>query len=122
MAAGGKVDGSSFGHHLRCKDLHDYLQGLPANTLDKLYGHPATCFAVFRYNTIFNCFSTKWQPVILLDWDSESDTTVHVIVSVISKFRELPELAKHFVMRTLFAEQPLPETLVSAWVKKDHQK
>jgi transcription initiation factor TFIIH subunit 4 len=36
--------------------------------------------------------------------------------------RELPELAKHFVMRTLFAEQPLPETLVNAWVKKDQQK
>jgi hypothetical protein len=36
--------------------------------------------------------------------------------------RELPELAKHFVMRTLFAEQPLPETLVNAWVKKEQQK
>ncbi|KAK2567068.1 General transcription factor IIH subunit 4 [Acropora cervicornis] len=37
-------------------------------------------------------------------------------------FRELPELAKQFVMRTLFAEQPVPETLVAAWVKSDHQK
>ena len=36
--------------------------------------------------------------------------------------RELPELAKQFVMRTLFADQPVPETLVAAWVKSDHQK
>ncbi|XP_020626918.1 general transcription factor IIH subunit 4-like isoform X1 [Orbicella faveolata] len=37
-------------------------------------------------------------------------------------FRELPELAKQFVMRTLFADQPIPETLVAAWVKSEHQK
>ena len=36
--------------------------------------------------------------------------------------RELPELAKQFVMRTLFADQPVPETLVAAWVKTDYQK
>lgn len=77
------------------------------------------CSGIIQFLIVF---PPNRQPVILLDWDSESDTTVHVIVSVISKFRELPELAKHFVMRTLFAEQPLPETLVSAWVKKDHQK
>ncbi|CAB4007195.1 General transcription factor IIH subunit 4 [Paramuricea clavata] len=82
MAAGGKQEAAPFGRHLKCKDLHQYLQGLPVSVLDKLYGHPATCFAVFR---------------------------------------ELPELAKHFVMRTLFAEQPLPETLVNAWVKKEQQ-
>ena len=37
-------------------------------------------------------------------------------------FRELPELAKQFVMRTLFADQPIPEALVAAWVKTEHQK
>ncbi|KAJ7377427.1 General transcription factor IIH subunit 4 [Desmophyllum pertusum] len=37
-------------------------------------------------------------------------------------FRELPELAKQFVMRTLFADQPVPDTLVAAWVKTEHQK
>ena len=36
--------------------------------------------------------------------------------------RELPEIAKQFVMRTLFADQPVPETLVAAWVKTDYQK
>ena len=44
----------------------------------------------------------------------------HLYLLVI--YRELPELAKQFVMRTLFAEQPVPETLVAAWVKSDHQK
>lgn len=39
-----------------------------------------------------------------------------------SYLRELPELAKQFVMRTLFADQPIPETLVAAWVKSEHQK
>lgn len=39
-----------------------------------------------------------------------------------SYLRELPELAKQFVMRTLFADQPIPETLVAAWVKAEHQK
>ena len=39
-----------------------------------------------------------------------------------SYLRELPELAKQFVMRTLFADQPIPETLVAAWVKTEHQK
>ena len=48
MAAGGKQEAAPFGRHLKCKDLHEYLQGLPVSVLDKLYGHPATCFAVFR--------------------------------------------------------------------------
>ena len=48
MAAGGKEEAAPFGRHLKCKDLHEYLQGLPVSVLDKLYGHPATCFAVFR--------------------------------------------------------------------------
>ncbi|EDO38911.1 predicted protein [Nematostella vectensis] len=37
-------------------------------------------------------------------------------------FRELPELAKHFVMRTLFADQPVPESIVSTWVKSAYYK
>ena len=43
------VRGSSFFRHLQCKDLHDYLHGLPVGVLDRLYTHPATCLAVFRY-------------------------------------------------------------------------
>ncbi|XP_034765773.2 general transcription factor IIH subunit 4 [Acipenser ruthenus] len=37
-------------------------------------------------------------------------------------FRELPQLAKNYVMRMLFLEQPLPQAAVAYWVKKDNQK
>ena len=37
-------------------------------------------------------------------------------------YRELPELAKHYVLRTLFINQPVPELVISAWVKMEHQK
>ncbi|KAM6038236.1 general transcription factor IIH subunit 4 isoform 3-T3 [Chlamydotis macqueenii] len=33
---------------LRCKNLHEFLRGLSPALLDRLYGHPATCLAVFR--------------------------------------------------------------------------
>lgn len=48
-----------------------------------MYGHPATCLAVFR---------------------------------------ELPSLAKNWVMRMLFLEQPLPQAAVALWVKKEFSK
>ncbi len=35
--------------HLNCKDLNGYLKTLPGQTLLKLYTHPATCLAVFRF-------------------------------------------------------------------------
>ncbi|XP_014784318.1 general transcription factor IIH subunit 4 [Octopus bimaculoides] len=68
---------------LECKDLYGYLRTLPANVLDKLYNHPATCLAVFR---------------------------------------ELPELAKHCVMRILFVEQPVPQAVVAHWVANKHHE
>ncbi|TNM93087.1 general transcription factor IIH subunit 4-like [Takifugu rubripes] len=37
-------------------------------------------------------------------------------------YRELPSLAKNFVMRMLFLDQPLPQAAVSLWVNKDNQK
>jgi len=36
---------------LDCKDLHGYVLTLPASVLDQLYGHPATCLAIFRFVT-----------------------------------------------------------------------
>ncbi|NXS77940.1 TF2H4 factor, partial [Erpornis zantholeuca] len=33
---------------LQCKNLQEFLRGLSPSTLDRLYGHPATCLAVFR--------------------------------------------------------------------------
>jgi len=35
-------------------------------------------------------------------------------------FRGLPELGKHYIMRTLFTNQSLPESVVSSWCKKEH--
>ncbi|KAL4676323.1 hypothetical protein H8959_010468 [Pygathrix nigripes] len=37
-------------------------------------------------------------------------------------FRELPSLAKNWVMRMLFLEQPLPQAAVALWVKKEFSK
>nr|XP_009860684.1 general transcription factor IIH subunit 4 [Ciona intestinalis] len=41
-------------------------------------------------------------------------------------FRELPELAKYYIMRILFVEQPISKAAVSAWVKvnakQDHNE
>ncbi|XP_042202535.1 general transcription factor IIH subunit 4 [Callorhinchus milii] len=35
-------------------------------------------------------------------------------------FRELPVLARNYVLRLLFVEQPIPEAAVSFWVKKEN--
>eukprot|EP00112_Aurelia_sp_Birch-Aquarium-sp1_P019487 Seg4826.2 transcript_id=Seg4826.2/GoldUCD/mRNA.D3Y31 product="General transcription factor IIH subunit 4" protein_id=Seg4826.2/GoldUCD/D3Y31 len=74
------MDNSSSSKRLQCKNLYEYLNTLSAAVLDGLYGHPATCMAVFR---------------------------------------GLPEMAKQYVMRTLFTEQPIPEPFVATWVQKD---
>ncbi|XP_052325278.1 general transcription factor IIH subunit 4 isoform X1 [Oncorhynchus keta] len=37
-------------------------------------------------------------------------------------YRELPPLAKNYVMRMLFLDQPLPQAAVALWVKKDSEK
>lgn len=71
---------SSLRAKLECKNLHQYLSGLPPAILDSLYEHPATCMAVFR---------------------------------------ELPDLAKHYVMRILFVEQPISMQAAASWVTKD---
>lgn len=41
---------------------------------------------------------------------------------VLIYYRELPSLAKNYVMRMLFLDQPLPQAAVALWVKKDSQK
>ncbi|XP_047240737.1 general transcription factor IIH subunit 4 [Girardinichthys multiradiatus] len=37
-------------------------------------------------------------------------------------YRELPSLAKNYVMRMLFLDQPLPQAAVALWVKKDSKR
>ena len=36
-------------------------------------------------------------------------------------FRGLPEIGKHYVMRTLFTNQSLPEQVINVWCKKEFQ-
>ena len=36
-------------------------------------------------------------------------------------FRDLPELAKHFILRLLFIEQPIHQAMISSWVTKSSQ-
>jgi len=40
----------------------------------------------------------------------------------IAVFRELPELARHFIMRSLFVEQPIPQAVVTSWIHPSHVK
>jgi len=35
-------------------------------------------------------------------------------------FRELPKLAQHYVLRTLYVEQAVPQAVVATWVSKAH--
>ena len=44
---------------LDCKDLHSYLKTLSSYTLDRLYNHPATCLAVFRYHHLVGYIASK---------------------------------------------------------------
>ena len=37
-------------------------------------------------------------------------------------FRGLPPMAKQYVMRTLFTDQPIPEPFVATWVQKDNMQ
>ncbi|GBP25834.1 General transcription factor IIH subunit 4 [Eumeta japonica] len=37
-------------------------------------------------------------------------------------YRELPELARHFVIRLLFVEQPVPQAVVASWVSQAYSK
>lgn len=37
-------------------------------------------------------------------------------------FRDLPELAKHYVMRLLFVEIPVHKDVIKKWVQKDFQR
>lgn len=37
-------------------------------------------------------------------------------------YRELPELARQFIIRILFVEQPVPQAIISSWVSQVHSK
>lgn len=49
--------------HLQCRNLQEFLGGLSPGILDRLYGHPATCLAVFRWGAFFTA-GTWWGNVM----------------------------------------------------------
>lgn len=104
---------------LQCKNLHQYLRELSPEILDRLYNHPATCLAVYRYDS-YNTYCTYGYDV---DMGIRLARIVasHFILCLIL-YRELPSLAKNFVMRMLFLDQPLPQAAVALWVKKESQR
>ena len=97
---------------LKCKNLHEYLRELSPDILDKLYYHPSTCLAVYRYD---GCAYTN--VAILVTW-----SVVYVFILWLFFYREHPSTAKNYVIRMLFLDQPLPQAAVALWVNKDNQK
>jgi transcription initiation factor TFIIH subunit 4 len=92
---------------IHCKNLHDYLKTLTPEVLDRLYNHPATCLAVFRYVLC-----------IILQYE----TNCVSLLFHANKFRELPDIARHYVLRLLFVEQSVPQAVVSSWVSQAFSK
>ncbi|KAJ1530657.1 hypothetical protein ONE63_005529 [Megalurothrips usitatus] len=37
-------------------------------------------------------------------------------------YRELPEIGRHYVIRILFVEQPVPQAVVASWLAQEHSK
>ncbi|XP_046663467.1 general transcription factor IIH subunit 4-like [Homalodisca vitripennis] len=37
-------------------------------------------------------------------------------------YRELPAIAKHYVIRLLFVEQPVPQAVIASWVSQAYAK
>lgn len=56
----------------------------------------------------------KTLPVTILDKLYSHPATC------LATFRDLPELAKHFVMRLLFVEQPVSQAVIGLWVSNKH--
>lgn len=93
--------------NLQCKDLHDYLKSRTPQMLDTLYGHPTICLAVYRQ--VFFIF-------LLIDIFSQLYNLFLTIYS------DLPELGRHYVIRLLFVEQPVPQAVVASWGTQQYSK
>ena len=37
-------------------------------------------------------------------------------------YRELPPIAKHYVIRLLYVEQPVPQAVIASWVSQAYAK
>lgn len=95
---------------LQCKNLHEYLQSRTPQFLETLYNYPTICLAVYRF--------AHFLIILLIVW-----LEISYRKSINKVFcRELPELARHFVIRLLFVEQPVPQAVVASWVSQTHAK
>ncbi len=55
-------------------------------------------------------YLSKFQPAFLHQLYASSAACLVV-------FRELPSLSQNFVLRLMFIEQPIPQAVISSWVK-----
>lgn len=66
--------------------------------------------------------------VALVELNVNTSARAHSVLAALTLYcswflyRELPCLAKNYVIRMLFLDQPLPQAAVALWVKKDSQK
>lgn len=95
--------------NLECKNLQDYLKSKPSNIIESLYAHPSICLAVYRY-----C-SCDYYP-----FSVRLNNLIHLNVSLL--IRELPEIARQFVIRILFVDQPVPQAVISSWTSQLYLK
>ncbi len=67
-------------------------------------------------NRLLSC-STLISYLKTLDEETLSDLYNHP-ATCLAVFRELPPLAKQFVMRLLYVEQAVPKAVVSSWTNQ----
>jgi transcription initiation factor TFIIH subunit 4 len=67
-------------------------------------------------STLLSC-STLISYLKTLDAETLSELYDHP-ATCLAVFRELPALAKQFVMRLFYVEQPVPKAVVLSWVNK----
>lgn len=48
--------------------------------------------------------------------------SIFVFLKVNGFSRELPAIAKHYVIRLLFVEQPVPQAVIASWVSQAYAK
>uniref|UniRef100_A0A673HCC7 General transcription factor IIH subunit 4 n=1 Tax=Sinocyclocheilus rhinocerous TaxID=307959 RepID=A0A673HCC7_9TELE len=87
-----------------------------------------TCFYIKFHNlqrkysiNIFFNFTFKIKKIFIIHPEI-LDRLYNHPATCLTVYRELPSLAKNYVMRLLFLDHPLPQAAVALWVKKDSQK
>ncbi|XP_014279328.1 general transcription factor IIH subunit 4 [Halyomorpha halys] len=50
------------------------------------------------------------------------DTLFSYPIICLAVYRDLPNIGKHYVMRVLFVEQPVPQAVIASWVGQEYSK